>query len=183
MLLILETIAFKNSQRKASSFKEVDCRPNDIAFNTSNGKLYASDYSKQQVVVLNSDLTFSSAFGGGGSAKGKFKYPEGIAFDSIGNVFVADGNNSRIQVFTAEGKFLRIMEKSGEKLRWPVGIAVNTEGVTFVSENWGNSVSMFDHNGHFMSSCGDFTNPSGLAVDDCGVLYVCDSGSGHVLLF
>ena len=163
--------------------REVDCKPNGIAFNSSNGKLYVSDLDHYQVVILNSDLTFSSAFGGEGKDKGKFECPGGIAFDSIGNVFVADVANSRIQVFTAEGKFLRIVEKSRGELMWPVGVAVNTEGVTFISENWSASVSVFDHNGYFMSSCGGFSRPCDLAVDDCGVLYVCDSGSGCILMF
>ena len=160
--------------------RKVDCKPNAIAFNTSNGKLYVSDHSKHQVVVLNSDLTFSSAFGGKGSAKGKFDFPKGIAFDSIGNVFVADRNNSRVQVFTDEGKFLRIVEK---KLKLPVGVAVNTEGVIFVSDILASRVSVFDHNGRFMSSCGGFASPCGLAMDDCGMLYVCDIRSNRVLIF
>ena len=163
--------------------REVECKPNDIAFNTINGKLYVSDYSKHQVVILNSDLTFSNAFGGEGSAKGKFKSPQGIAFDRIGNVFVVDCENSRVQVFTAEGKFLRIVKKLLVNLNGPFGVAVNTEGVTFVSELFGNCVSVFDHKGHFMSSCGGFASPYGLAVDDCGVLYVCDYGSNRVLMF
>ena len=163
--------------------REVDCRPNGIAFNTSTGKLYVSDYSKHRVMVMNSYLTFSSAFSGKGSAMGKFKCPQGITFDSIGNVFVVDRDNSRIQLFTAENKFLRIVEKSLGKLNWPVGVAVNTEGVTFVSDCVDDSVSAFDHNGHFMSSCGGFSYPSGLAVDDSGVLYVCDTSSNRVLLF
>ena len=165
--------------------KEVDCRPNDIAFNTSNGKLYVSDHSKHQIVVLNSDLSISSAFDGKGSAKGKLQLPKGIAFDSIGNVLVADPGNSNIQVFTAEGKFLRIMEKNGGKLNWPVGVAVNAEGVTFVSEYFGGCVSVFSDNDmlKLMSLLRRFSRPSGLAVDDCGVLYVCDNGSGRVLMF
>ena len=154
--------------------RKVDCGPTSIAFNTSNGKLYMSDYFKHRVIILNSDLTFSSAFGGRGNAKGKFESPQGIAFDSIGNVFVVDCINFRIQVFTAEGNFLRIVEKSGEKLDWPISVAVSSEGVIFVSEHMGGCVSVFDHNGHLMSSCGEFHSPTGLAVDDCGVLYVCD---------
>ena len=162
--------------------REVNISSHDIAFNTSNGELYLSDHSRQQVVVLNSDLTFSRAFGQG-NAKRKFKFPLGIAFDNIGNVFVADRDNSRIQVFTAKGKFLRIIEKSEGKLNLPVGVAVNTEGVKFVSELFGNCVSVFDHNDHFMSSCGGFRSPCGLAVDGCGVLYVCDHNNNCVMLF
>ena len=36
-----------------------------------------------------------------------------MAFDSTGNVFVADTHNYRIQVFTAEGEFLRKFGKNG----------------------------------------------------------------------
>ena len=168
-------------------FGEVSCNSNGIAFNTSNGKLYVSDQPKHQVVIFNSDLTLSATFGGEGSAKGKFDCPYDIAFGSTGDVFIVDSGNSRIQVFTANGKFSRIIEKNEARAYGPlnnsIGVAVNTDGVTFVSDYWDNNVSVFDRYGHFMSSCGGFRNPYGLAVDDCGVLYVCDNGNGRVLMF
>ena len=44
-----------------------------------------------------------------------------MAFDSTGNVYVADYGNNRIQVFTAEGQFV-----------------TSLEGMAVVMENWTN---------------------------------------------
>ena len=46
--------------------------PAEIAFNTSNNKVYVADNFNHHVQVLNSDLTFSSTFGKKGSGKGQF---------------------------------------------------------------------------------------------------------------
>lgn len=59
-----------------------------------------------RVQVLNSDLTFSHVFGKRGKAIGQFDYPANIACDNTGKLYVVDTSNDRIQVFTAEGRFL-----------------------------------------------------------------------------
>ena len=49
---------------------------------------------------------------------------------SIGNVYVADGANNRIQVFTSTGKFLRMFGSYGKgvgKLSWLCGIALDVQ--------------------------------------------------------
>ena len=35
-----------------------------------------------------------------GSATGQFDQPRGVGFDSVGDVYVADGENNRIQKFS-----------------------------------------------------------------------------------
>ncbi len=43
---------------------------------------------------------------------------------------MADSSNYRIQVFTAEGRFLRMIGRIGEgrrELKWPFGIAVDAK--------------------------------------------------------
>ncbi len=71
--------------------------------------MYVADSNNDRVQVLYSNLTFSSSFGKEGSGKGHFYHPEDIAIDRTGKVYVADRENHRIQVFTAEGKFLRMI--------------------------------------------------------------------------
>ena len=167
--------------------------PTDIAFNTSNNKVYVVDQGNYRVQVLNSDLTFSSTFGKEGSSKGQFDIPYGIACDSTGKVYVADINNHRIQVFTAEGKFLRMLGRRGQgrrELNYPRFVAVDTSGVVYVSESGNNRSFVFTSEGQFVTSFGregegpgEFRSPCGLAVDNNGVVYVCDRVNNRVQVF
>ncbi len=74
------------------------------------------------------------------------KYPADIAFDSTRNVYVADLGNHRIQVFTAEGEFLRKFGKKGEgkgELRGPSRIIVSKENMVYVAERENQRISIF----------------------------------------
>ena len=167
--------------------------PSDIAFNTSNNKVYVAGNWNHHVQVLNSDLTFSSTFGKEGSGKGQFDYPHGIACDSTGKVYVADSGNRRIQVFTAEGKFLRMFGRRGQgrgELARPRYVAVDTSGMVYVSEFDNHRVSVFTSEGQFVTlfgrkgkGPGKFNNPRGLALDNNGVVYVCDRVNNRVQVF
>src|SRR5262249_7691545 len=50
--------------------------------------------------------TFVTTWGSSGSGDGQFSFPEGVATDGSGNVYVADTGNDRIQKFDASGTFL-----------------------------------------------------------------------------
>ena len=168
-------------------------RPTDIAFNTSNNKVYVVDYTNDQIQVLNSDLTFSSRFGSQGSGKEQFDGPWGIACDSTGKVYVADLSNHRIQVFTAEGTFVRMFGRRGQdkgQLADPYFISVDTSGMVYVSECDNGRVSVFTSEGQFLTSFGwkgvgpgDFCFQYGIVVDNSGVVYVCDSGNNRIQVF
>ena len=104
-------------------------------------------------------------------------------------------DNHRIQVFTAEGEFLRMFGRRGQgrgELAGPVGIAIDSSDMVYVSE-WHNRSCLCVH---LRGSVCDLINwrvegwdleslncPAGLAVDNSGVLYVCDSGHGSVKVF
>ena len=167
--------------------------PTDIAFSTTNSKVYVVDRSNDRIQVLNSDLTFSSTFGSLGSDKGQFNGPWGIACDSMGKVYVADMINYRIQVFTAEGTFVRMFGRRGQgrgELDGLYYVAVDTSGMVYVSEYANNRVSVFTSEGQFVMSFGkkgcrpgEFLGPFGLAVDNSGVVYVCDRDNNRVQVF
>ncbi|XP_035658590.1 tripartite motif-containing protein 2-like [Branchiostoma floridae] len=46
-------------------------------------------------------------FGGEGSGRGEFRYPMGVAVSQDNKVYIADLGNSRIQVFTMDGVYIR----------------------------------------------------------------------------
>ena len=159
-----------------------------IAVNSKNDKVYIADCKNHRIQVLNSDLTFSTTFGRKGKGEGQFDYPSGIACDSAGNVYVTDYCNCRIQVFTAEGKFLRMFGKRGKRrgdLNVPIGIAVDPSSQhVYISESNNCRISVFTCEGQFVTSFGTEVagfSPRGLAVDSCGVVFVCDFDKNNAI--
>ena len=163
--------------------------PRGIAFNKSNNKVYVVDRSNNCVQILNSDLTFSSTFGKKGYGKGQFDWPYGVTCDRAGNVHIADRENCRIQVFTAEGKFLRIFGEGSAELKGPTDIAIDSNDMVYVVDD-SHRVYVFTPGGQLVSSFGrqgsgkgEFNLPLGIAVDSSGVVYVCDCLNNRVQFF
>ena len=162
--------------------------PTGVAF--SAGKLYVMDCGNCRVQVLNSDLTFFSTFGKEGSGKGQFGDDVwGIACDSAGKVYVAD--NHRIQVFMAEGKYLRTLISGTRGCHRYNSLAIDVHGTVYVSEGKCNHhVCVFTSEGQQIRSFGglgegpgEFKGPCGIAVDDYGIVYVCDYDNSRVQVF
>ena len=173
--------------------------PEGIVFNASNKKVYVINCNRL-VQVLNSDLTYSFSFGiHAGTGKGQFNRPRGIACDTAGKLYVADSDNDRVQVFTAEGKFLRMLRrrvcdsKGGDlstQLNWLTGIAIDASDMLYVCDSDNSRICVFTSAGVFVTSfgsCGEqpgqFKWPRGIAVDDSGVVYVCDQHNNRVQVF
>ena len=71
------------------------------------------------------------------AASGYLCYPCGVACDKTGKVYVADSGNQCIQVFTAEGKFLRMFgrySKGKGELDYTCAVAIDTNNLVYVSE-------------------------------------------------
>ncbi len=58
--------------------------------------MYITDYDNNQVQKFDSNGNFITKGGEGGKGKGQFDYPQIIAVDSSGNVYISDQGNSRI---------------------------------------------------------------------------------------
>ena len=166
--------------------------PMAVCVNSVNRKVYVGDGDAHCVHILNSDLTFSSKFGSGGSGDGQFVYPYDIASDSTGCVYVANCDNHRVQVFTSGGGYLRQFGKEGSEsgeLIQPASICVDSDDLVYVGESENNRVSVFTSEGEFLKSFGStgskqgqFAGPFGIATGD-GVVYICDYANDRVQLF
>ena len=168
-------------------------RPYGIAVHSQSNKIYIADAVNHRVQILNHDLTYCSSFVGPGTDKGKPFSPDGIAFNSTGNVIVSDYNNHRIQIFTEDGVFIQEFGKEGSdegELKGPCAIAVDVHDVVYIGECRNNRISLFTQDGHFLralgsegSGPGQFRKPFGLAINKYGTLFVSDNGNGRIQVF
>jgi peptidylamidoglycolate lyase len=88
-------------------------KPTDIAF-AADGGVYVSDgYGNNRIAKFTGDGKFLFDWGRKGTGPGEFDLPHSVAIDAKGQVYVADRSNSRVQVFDANGRYLK-MWKSPE---------------------------------------------------------------------
>ncbi len=112
--------------------------------------------------------------------------PTGVAVASNGDVYVSEGhgesrvNNSRIMVFTKDGKFIKTFAGWGGgdgQLRSPHAIAMDSRDHLYVADRGNSRIVVFDKDGTFLAAWKQFGRPSGVAVDKNDMLYVIDSQS------
>lgn len=105
-------------------------RPTNAAV-LPNGDFYVADgYGNARVHKFAADGTLLFSWGEPGSGPGQFNLPHGIAVDSAGTVYVADRENSRIQIFSPTGEYLR----SWEWLNRPDDIFIDTQDNLYIAE-------------------------------------------------
>lgn len=152
--------------------------------------VYICDDTSRKVHVFDKNLDRLFSFGEAGDKPGQFQSPSDIAFDSDGNVFVADTKRERIMKFSPQGEFVSEFEMKGQNSEMELGICVGTSGHLYVSDFWNHRVVVFNTAGEFVtafgkkgSKPGEFDMPAGIAVDEDGYVYVCDQRNSRVQVF
>ncbi|MFC3746080.1 S-layer homology domain-containing protein [Paenibacillus sp. GCM10012306] len=124
-----------------------------------------------------------SQWGEDGEEEGQFSFPQGMAIDQEGNLYVADTMNSRVQKFTSNGQFLQQWDIDGMVYGMPRAIAVDHSGLVYVNNGQGN-IRVFQSDGTERRRLIDrnFLNAGvlGMAVDQEGNVYVSNAGLHQV---
>lgn len=96
--------------------------PTDVAV-LPDGSFYVSDgYGNARIAKFSADGRFEFDWGSRGRAAGQFRVPHAIAVGPSGQVYVADRENLRVQVFSKSGRFLR--QWSTLPLEKPFGLSI-----------------------------------------------------------
>ncbi len=146
-----------------------------------SGDLYVSDgYRNSRVHRFNKDGQLINSWGEPGKdAANQFHLPHSILVGPDGRVYLCDRENSRIQVFSPDGRFIAMWTD----IHRPTDISVDNEGVFYVSELEANGdtsrVSVLDGGGRVLARW-DSRSAHGLWVDSDGDIYLALSGDKSV---
>jgi sugar lactone lactonase YvrE len=155
--------------------------------------------------------TFAGPAGGSGSADGlgsaaRFFDPGGVAVDRIGNIYVADTDNSTIRKITPAGMVTTLAglagmrgssDGTGSAARFdgPGGLALDGGGNVYVADSNNHTIRKITPAGLVTTLAGSaglagsadgagsaalFHQPNGAATDRDGNLYVADSGNSTI---
>jgi DNA-binding beta-propeller fold protein YncE len=132
-------------------------------------------------------------FGYYGTGEGQLQWPNSVAVDKQGNVYVSDEWLNRIAIFDSDGTFQSQWGTSGSgpgQLDGPAGLAFDEDDNLFVVDSRNHRVQVFSKHGKAMESWGkqgsgseEFNTPWGITIDAEGAVYVADWKNSRVQKF
>jgi sugar lactone lactonase YvrE len=151
----------------------------------------------------------ASGYVDGSGTAAQFSYPNGVAVDGAGNLYVADENNHRIRKISSGGEATTLAGSGGTgdsnggyadgpgtaaQFFRPFGVAVDGAGNVYVADTYNHRIRKITSDGEVTTLAGSgasgyadgtgtaaqFTFPSGVAVDGAGNVYVGDYNNHRI---
>lgn len=163
-----------NNFVRAYGDKELFAKPVDVAVHEN--KIYVCDMLKHQIIVLDKDSgKMLTTVGKIGADEGQLYKPTHITIDNLGNIFVNDAFNFRVQQFDSNGKFVKIFGFHGDQIGAMArskGLDTDREGHLYVADAAFENVQIFNDKGQLLLffggpgiSPGNMYLPAGIHID------------------
>ena len=195
----------------AAKSAEMDS-PTGVAVDAA-GNLYIADRYGERIRKVSAGGTIGTVAGNGGysfagdghaATSAEFRYPQGVAVDASGNIYIADSGNARIREVNPSGIISTLVGGAiGDGglgvfglLNQPSGVVRDNAGNTYVTDTNNNRIRKVSSNGAISTIAGtgvtgysgdggaaagaQLNNPQSLALDASGNLYVADAGNVRV---
>lgn len=193
-------LVFNPQHQVEGSINEGMAGPGGLAIDAENRFLYVADAELDQVLVYDADPPYKLLRKIGTTGKehslttpGDFGRPSNVAVDQENNLYVSDTLNNRVQVFDAEGNFIRTFGKAGDgpgDFARPKGIAIDGDGHVWVADGMQNRVQVFTPEGKLLIWMGEsgklpgqFRALAGLAIDKKNRVFTSEQYPGRVQMF
>jgi len=198
---------------------ELNC-PIGVAVDAA-GNLYIADCNNNRIrkvtaatgvitTVAGNGGTGGYSGDGGAATSASLYYPTGVAVDTAGNLYIADGDNNRIRKVTAATGVITTIAGTGiqgysgdggaatsASLYYPSGVAVDVAGNLYIADEGNNCIRKLTAttgvittvagNGAFgysgdggAATSASLNYPSGVAVDVAGNLFIADQQNNTI---
>jgi sugar lactone lactonase YvrE len=180
------------------------------------GNVYVADASNhtiRKIVIATGVVTTLagtagvSGFADATGLMASFNFPQGIATDSVGNIYVADTGNNTIRTITPAGGVSTLAGMVGSSgsfdatrilasFNGPLGIATDSMGNVYVADSNNNTIRKITSAGVVSTLAGTasaspgstdatgtaarFNGPQGVATDSAGNVYVADTNNNTI---
>ena len=153
-------------------------------------KLAVSAYDNHKVEIFDKNGTAISVLGSYGQGNVQFHNALGVAFDTSGNLHVADTNNHRIQVLDSNYSHHRNYGGYGNGNLYPYDLHITPENTFLIADYNEHRVFEVDNNGTYLRTIASYGAGDGqvnaprcvhLGIDNR--IYVADTGQNRIQIF
>lgn len=174
--------------------------PRGIAFDAS-GNAYIADTNNHRIQIYDSGGNYINTLGSQGIGDFQFDHPNHPAIDADNHLFVADEGNHRVQIFDVNDPstilLIGVIGTTGDcsyvddRLCSPTAVDVDAAKI-YIADSGNARVMIFDRatlaysakiSGGSGSGYGEFFEPSDVAVDSAGNIYISDPANMRVQMY